>query len=134
MIFNRGDVRSNKLSENNEELQNDRTAQKAQCSSCLLDTQLQLIVNTFLLCSLFFPPFFFFFFQRQLNVTLLCPFYIHVQKSSQCWRHTLEPRLLPIKLQIYKPSEMAAETPVWPAVHHSLVLCLVVSYALMTSD
>lgn len=39
----------------------------------------------------------------------------------------------PVELQM-SPSETAAVAPIGPAAHHSLVLCLVVSYALMTSD
>lgn len=85
-----------------------QTAKKAQCSSCLLDTQLQLIVNTFL-CVV--PCYFFSLFLK----TTQCPSLL----SVSCLKTPLttggsRQRFLLVQLQ-KPPSETAAVAPNWPA-------------------
>lgn len=60
-----------------------QTAEKAQCSSCLLDTQLQPIVNT--TCTV---PCFCFFLLLPFSKTLFCPFVINVRPNPLSARGT----------------------------------------------
>lgn len=97
-----------------------QTAKKAQCSSCLLETQLQ-----------FFLPFFFF--QTTQCRSPLSILYLRPKVHPLLVARARTSAFSPLSFK-YRHQKWLAEAPDWSAAHHSLVLCLVVSYALMTSD